>query len=204
MNTSLQANPFTAPVWRQLLPFLLSISGTLTLYLFTTPRTVVLEDDGLFLMVAKHLGITHPPGYSLFTGIAHLFLQFPLGTDAFRGHIASAFLGALACGVLFGCARRASVYAALAGSWACGASEYFWSQVIIEVYTLNALLFFTVYLLMLKALQASDSWTWWWGASIFFGLSLANHYPLMVMAFTGLLVLALLVWRSVYYLVFQN
>tara|TARA_A100001388_G_scaffold124120_1_gene91647 strand:+ start:302 stop:559 length:258 start_codon:yes stop_codon:yes gene_type:complete len=44
---------------------------------------VVLEDDGLFLMVAKHLGIAHPPGYPLFTGIAHLFLQFPFGTDAF-------------------------------------------------------------------------------------------------------------------------
>ena len=83
MNTSLQANPFTFPVWRQLLPLFLSISGPLILYLFTTPRVVVLEDEGLFLMVAKHLGIAHPPGYPLFTGIAHLFLQFPLGTDAF-------------------------------------------------------------------------------------------------------------------------
>ena len=69
-------------------------------------------------MVAKHLGIVHPPGYPLFTGIAHLFLWFPLGTDAFRGHIASAFLGALAYGVLFGCARllEASMWAALAGA----------------------------------------------------------------------------------------
>ena len=74
MNTSLQANPFTFPIWRQLLPLFLSISGPLILYLFTTPRVVVLEDDGLFLMVAKHLGIAHPPGYPLFTGIAHLFL----------------------------------------------------------------------------------------------------------------------------------
>ena len=49
MNTSLQANPFTVPVWRQLLPLFLSISGPLILYLFTTPRVVVLEDDGLFL-----------------------------------------------------------------------------------------------------------------------------------------------------------
>ena len=162
MNTSLRANPFTASVWRQLLPLFLSISGPLILYLFTTPRVVVLEDDGLFLMVAKHLGIAHPPGYPLFTGIAHLFLQFPLGTDAFRGHITSAFLGALACGVLFGCARLlgASVWAALAGAWAFGASEHFWSQAIIaEVYTLNALLFFAVYLLILKALQAPDSRT---------------------------------------------
>ena len=72
------------------------------------------------------------------------------------------------------------------------------SQAIIaEVYTLNALLFFAVYLLILKALRAPDSRTWWWGASIFFGLSLANHYPLMVLAFPGLLVLALPVWRSV-------
>ena len=160
MNTSIQANPFTASVWCQLLPLLLSISGPLVLYLFTIPRTVVLEDDGLFLMVAKHFGIAHPPGYPLFTGIAHLFMQFPFGTDAFRGHLASAFLGALACGVLFGCARLlgASVWAALAGAWAFGASEHFWSQAIIaDVYTLNALLFFATYLLILKALQAPDS-----------------------------------------------
>ena len=199
MNTSLQANPFTASVWRQSLPLLLSISGPLVLYLFTIPHTVVLEDDGLFLMVAKHLGIAHPPGYPLFTGIAHIFMQFPFGADAFRGHLASAFLGALACGVLFGCARLlgASVWAALAGAWAFGASEHFWSQAIIaEVYTLNALLFFATYLLILKALQAPDSRAWW-GASIFFGLSLANHYPLMVLAFPGLLVLTLSVWRIV-------
>ena len=200
MNTSHLNHTPPVPAWHQLLPLFLSISGPLVLYLFTIPRTVVLEDDGLFLMVAKHLGIAHPPGYPLFTGIANLFMQLPFGTDAFRGHLASAFLGALACGVLFGCARLlgASVWAALTGAWAFGASEHFWSQAIIaEVYTLNALLFFATYLLILKALRAPDSRTWWWGASISFGLSLANHYPLMVLAFLGLFVLALPVRRNV-------
>ena len=200
MNTSHLNHTPPVSAWHQILPLLLSISGPLVLYLFTIPRTVVLEDDGLFLMVAKHLGIAHPPGYPLFTGIAHIFLQLPFGTDAFRGHLASAFLGALACGVLFGCARLlgASVWAALTGAWAFGASEHFWSQAIIaEVYTLNALLFFATYLLILKDLRAPDSRTWWWGASISFGLSLANHYPLMVLAFPGLFVLALPVWRNV-------
>ncbi len=83
MNTSHLNHTPPVPAWHQILPLLLSISGPLVLYLFTIPRTVVLEDDGLFLMVAKHLGIAHPPGYPLFTGIAHLFLQFPFGTDAF-------------------------------------------------------------------------------------------------------------------------
>ena len=118
MNTSHLNHTPPVSAWHQILPLLLSISGPLVLYLFTIPRTVVLEDDGLFLMVAKHLRIAHPPGYPLFTGIAHIFMQLPFGTDAFRGHLASAFLGALACGVLFGCARLlgASVWAALTGT----------------------------------------------------------------------------------------
>ena len=35
------------------------------------------------------------------------------------------------------------------------------------------------------------------GSLNFFGLSLTNHYPLMVMAFPGLLILVLPVWRIV-------
>ena len=53
---------------------------------------------------------------------------------------------------MFCCARllRASPVPALAAAWLFGVSEQFWSQAIIaEVYTLNALLFFAVYALVL-------------------------------------------------------
>ena len=38
-----------------------SIVAPLVLYVLTMPRTVVLEDDGLFLMAGAHLGVAHPP-----------------------------------------------------------------------------------------------------------------------------------------------
>ncbi len=179
---------------------LLSILGPLGLYVVTLPRTVVLEDDGLFLMAAQHLGVAHPPGYPLFTWISWAFLHLPVGTEAFRGHLASAVLGALACGVLYLLARQRGVSpgSALAGAWALGASEHFWSQAIIaEVYTLNALLLFMTYGLVGQAVEAPKRWRGWVAAAATYGLGLANHYPLMVLAFPGLVLLAWPRWREV-------
>ena len=134
--------------------------GPLALYVATLPRTVVLEDDGLFLMAGASLGVAHPPGYPLYTLVCHLFMQLPFATPAISGHLSSAVPGALACALVAVCARRlgASRCAALAGAWLLGASEHFWSQAIIaEVYTLNALLFFSVYALLLRVVLRPDT-----------------------------------------------
>ena len=75
------------------------------LYALTAPRTVALEDDGLFVLSSYFLGIEHPPGFPLFTLIGHLFTHLPFGSVAYRVHLASAFFGALSCGLLWLCAR---------------------------------------------------------------------------------------------------
>ena len=82
-----------------------------------------------------------------FTFLGHLFSFLPLESPAFRIHLLSGLLGALACGVLYlvmveaGVSRWFSFIAALS----YGVSEHFWSQSIIaEVYGLNALLCFAV------------------------------------------------------------
>ena len=59
-----------------------AVLGPLALYVATLPRTVVLEDDGLFLMAGVHLGVAHPPGYPLYTLIVHLFTRLPFGDPA--------------------------------------------------------------------------------------------------------------------------
>ena len=81
-----------------------AVIGPLALYAATLPRTVVLEDDGLFLMAGVHLGVAHPPGYPLYTLIVHLFTRWPLGDPAVLGHLSSAVAGALACGAVYACA----------------------------------------------------------------------------------------------------
>ena len=82
-----------------------AVLGPLALYVAALPRSVVLEDDGLFLMAGVHLGVAHPPGYPIYTLIIHLFTRLPFGDAAFLGHLSSGVLGALACGAVFCCAR---------------------------------------------------------------------------------------------------
>ena len=177
-----------------------AVLGPLALYVATLPRTVVLEDDGLFLMAGVHLGVAHPPGYPIYTLIVHLFTRLPFGDAAFLGHLSSAVLGALACSAVYGCARllRTSPLPALAAAWLFGVSEQFWSQAIItEVYTLNALLFFAAYaLVLLGARDPGRGWPLWWAAAAW-GAGLANHWPLMVLATPGLALALLPAWRAV-------
>ena len=174
--------------------------GPLALYAATLPRTVVLEDDGLFLLAGAHLGVAHPPGYPIYTLVVHLFTLLPFGDPAVLGHLSSAVLGALACGAVYCCARllRASPVPALTAAWLLGVSEQFWSQAIVtEVYTLNALLFFSAYALVL--FSASDPRRQWrlWCAAVAWGAGLANHWPLMLLATPGLALALLPAWREV-------
>ena len=168
------------------------------LYALTAPRTVALEDDGLFILSSYFLGIEHPPGYPLFTLIGHLFSQLPFGSVAYRVHLVSAVFGGLACGVLWLCARalvrgRLPAYLAAGG---LGVSPVFWSQAIIaEVYTLNTFLFLVVLFLGLHAAAGAKSqparssrrllrWM-----AFLFGLSLSNHWPLMLLVAPAFVVL---------------
>ncbi len=178
-----------------------SIVAPLVLYVLTMPRTVVLEDDGLFLMAGAHLGVAHPPGYPLYTFIVYLFTQLPFGSAAFLGHLSSAVLGAFACGCIYLCGRLigASPVPALTATWLFAASEHFWSQAIVtEVYALNALFFFGLYALLVYGVRQPHRIGIWIAAAAAYGLSLANHVPLTVLSTPGLVVLAFTVRRTLY------
>lgn len=171
-----------------------AVAAPLALYASTLPRSVVFEDDGSFLMVGHHFGIAHPPGYPIYTLILHLFMQIPVGNPATLGHFLSAVFGALSCGSVMICARLlgASTILALAAGWLFAASEHVWSQAIItEVYSFNAFLFFSLYALILYAVRRNVTGNGLWlSAAAIYGIGLANHWPLMVLAGPGLLVAA--------------
>ena len=178
-----------------------AVLGPLAVYILTLSHTVALEDDGLFLMAGTHLGIAHPPGYPIYTLILHLFMQLPFGTPAFLGHLSSAVLGALACGGVYLCARLlgAAALPALAAAWLFGASEHVWSQSIIaEVYAFNSLFFFAVYALLLYGLRYPQRLWVWILAAACYGMSLANHWPLMVLAAPGLFLLILPARKAIF------
>jgi hypothetical protein len=163
-------------------------AGALTLLMFavyaaSSPRTVGLEDDSLFVLSAYFLGIEHPPGYPLFTLTGHLFTYLPIGSVAYRVHLASAFYGALTIGAAWLCMlrllpgeRRVAWVAALA----LGLSPVFWSQAVIaEVYTLNTFFLLILVYLGLRVVEQPRLLPW---MALVFGLSLSNHYPLMLLA----------------------
>ncbi len=152
------------------------------LYAATSPRSVGLEDDSLFVLSSYFLGVEHPPGYPLFTLVGHLFTYLPFGSIAYRVHLASALFGALSAGAVWMCARslitgRLPAYVAAV---ALGVSPVFWSQSIIaEVYTLNTFFLLVLVYLGLRAEQSPKVLPW---MALVFGLSLSNHYPLMLLA----------------------
>jgi len=163
-----------------------------SLYAYSAPRTVALEDDGLFIMSSYFLGIDHPPGYPLHTLLGRLFTLLPVGSIAFRVHLLSAFLGALTCVVMWLVVRSllGNGVSAYTGALLYGLSATFWSQAIIaETYTLNTFFFFALVYLALGFLATKNLRLLYVLAGVF-GLSLANHWPLMLLS-TPCLVLLL-------------
>ena len=72
----------------------------LLLYSWTLAPTVTLTDSGELLVVARGLGVAHPPGVPLWIILAHLASLAPLGNVAVRINFSSALFAALACAML--------------------------------------------------------------------------------------------------------
>ena len=72
----------------------------LLLYCCTLAPTVTPTDSGELIVVARGLGIAHPPGVPLWIMLAHLASLVPLGNVAVRINFSSAFFAALASAML--------------------------------------------------------------------------------------------------------
>ena len=169
---------------------LLVFAATLLVYLLTMPRTIGLEDAGLFQMVCHLDGISHPPGYPLFTILCQSFVKlsfFPPGVVA--GNFLSALLAALGCSVFFSCCfsiTRDLLLSSVA-ALAYGFSATFWSQaIIIEVYSLAVLMFLLCWRVLLAFVESANS-RYLYLALFVYALSLANHWPLMILSTPALL-----------------
>ncbi|MGH8120385.1 MAG: glycosyltransferase family 117 protein, partial [Gammaproteobacteria bacterium] len=156
-------------------------------YFWSASRTVGLEDDGYFILAAYYNGIAHPPGYPLYTLLAHLATLVPAGSIALRVHLLSGFLGALACACLWCIARI--LIRDRAASWAVALalafSKVFWSQALIaEVYTLNVFLILTTFLCVLAVRNGGAGRVFGRPVKLLFlcyGLALSNHWPLVLL-----------------------
>lgn len=172
---------------------------TLVAYLLSMPGSITLEDAGLFQMVCHGGGISHPPGYPLFTLACQGFVSLPFfDTGVFAGNLLSAIFASLTCAVLV------VVVMEMTGDWriaaltamAYGLSNSFWSQaIIIEVYSLAALLFVFCLWLGLVYRRTRDVRVLY-GLALASGLALSNHWPLHLLATPALLLALVPVWRE--------
>src|SRR2546430_6917268 len=152
----------------------------LVLYSWTLAPTVTLTDSGELIVVARGLGIAHPPGVPLWIILAHLASLVPFGNVAQRINFSSALFGALACAMLtlvvaeliitasylaaakrrkrgtkkteeLGVTDRVVAAPALGAGLLMAFSRTLWSYATItEVYALNALLIVVIFFLMLR------------------------------------------------------
>ena len=166
----------------------------LLVYGLTAARSVLLGDDGLFIMTAYTLGIAHPPGYPLHSVVGWIFTHLPISTVEWRVHFMSGMWGALTCSMLWLLVRRLT--RSSIGAWAAalgvGLSGVFWSQAICakSVYTLNTFLFVSAWLAAV-AYRDSGKRKHLFLAALACGLALANHWPLFLLSAPGLLLTAL-------------
>jgi len=170
-----------------ILIFLLAI---FYLYIHTTYPAFKNNDSPETIASSFTLSIGHPPGYPLYMLAEKIFLFLPVANEAFRGNIFSAVLAVNALFVFFLILRRISFMLfekenALLCAFCVflSATSYlFWNQSIEAkggIYMLNLLLIFIIIYFVLKLLEQFKS-RYLYLIAYIYGISLANHWPSMV------------------------
>jgi hypothetical protein len=169
--------------------------------LLFVPATPYWLDSPEFIAAASNLGLPHPPGHPSMVILLKLFLLFPVGDASFRANLFSAFFAAVAAGLTAGLSRmmaaevlgkfvksgRASVASAIIGVASgllfAGTRSVFIQAMAAEVYTFHAALILgAVYVLLKGRSDARIAMV----AGVLFGLALANHHLLAVLAFPAI------------------
>lgn len=177
-------------------------------YAWTAAPSVTLLDSGEFIVAAQHFGVPHPTGYPLWTLLAWLFQLIPLGNVAWQLALFSGVCGALAVGLatllIRSSARwmlpaldgRAAGVIALSLGLVFAFSFSMWSQaVIVEVYTLHALLI-GLYLTSLYAwIRRPEKLAGMYWSFFTLTLAFSNHQLAIVFAVVPLQFLVVLLLR---------
>jgi len=154
-----------------------------------------MEDSASFLLTANFLGVAHPPGYPLFTILAKAFTLIPVANVAYRVHLLNSLLGSFSVVFVYLLSFRFTLnkYVSFFVGVILLLSASFWFQAITaEVYMLNTFLFL-VLLLFAFRLEKQFSNRNWYLFSFVYGLSLSNHWPLLILSSPGFV---LLFWKE--------
>jgi hypothetical protein len=171
------------------IPYALGLSMLSCLvYFLTLYRTVPGGDSGELTQVAWNLGIAHPPGYPLFTLLAHSFTRIPFGTIAARVNFFSAVCDSIAAAFLVLTVSRSTrnTWAGMLAGGLFAFSPLIWTYATSsEVFALNNLFVSGLLYMVIRSLDESDvqiknrltSYSVFWS-----GLGLTNHHTFVFLA----------------------
>jgi len=176
---------------RALVPlFLIAIFGV---FLFTMHPVFNNNDSPETAAAALTMGICHPPGYPLFSMAAKIFTLIPAANPAFRVNLFASFLALMVLVMAYlSCLKITELFQENekgARYWCAlfilpvfAFSQIFWNQAIEAkgaIYMLN-LVFFSVLVYIFIGLNSRFSIKYFYTGAFVYGLSLANHWPSMI------------------------
>ena len=175
-------------------------------YWWTLAPDLTLEDSGELAVASMYAGVPHPPGYPVWTIYTWLFtVLVPVSNIAYRVALASAFAGALSCGLIALMVSRGSsmfiegiaelknierkwenalcLVSGFVAGMLYGFNGFMWSQsVIVEVYTLSVLSMCIVMACLMRWVYAPHQHRYLYAAFFWFGITFNNHQSLLVLA----------------------
>lgn len=152
-------------------------------------------DSGMFIGTAYQLGVSHPPGYPLYTLLAHFATLLPWGSVAMRVNALSSVFDATAVAIVFAILQRLtqSAPAAFTGALMMAFSPLFWRYAVIaEVFALNNL-FAALLLYCTLRFWQQPSKQWAYVGALCLGLGLSNHHTLVLI---GVPLTFAVLWRG--------
>ena len=176
--------------YKEIIILLVILIGIFQLYLYTTFPAFKNDDSPETITSAYTLGISHPPGYPLFTMAAKISSLLPIGSPAFRVNSFAIFLAMLVLLLSYFIIRQITFYVFnyqnrvinFLGVFILAFSYIFWNQAIEAkggIYILN-LLFLTILIYLSMELLKGFNIRYLYLISFVYGLSLANHWPSMI------------------------
>lgn len=171
---------------------------TTAFYMVTSYPVLATGDSGEFITGACRLGISHPPSFPLFSLIGKAFSILPLANDGWRVTLGVVLFSSCAAVLLFFIVRllSRSNAAALIAALSYAFCPVVWSQAIIaEVYALNVCFLLACCFLLLRWKETGTP-AYLYAFGLTFGLSLTNHYPLMLLALPAYVLFIIINIRS--------
>jgi len=176
--------------YKEIIILLVCLLAIFQLYLFTAFPSFKNDDSPETTASAYTLGISHPPGYPLFTMAAKIFSLLPIGSPAFRVNLFSIFLAMLVLFLSYFLIKKNNRLVLgyenkiinFLGVFIPAFSYILWNQAIEAkggIYMLN-LLFFAALIYSGIELLRGYSLKHFYLVSFIYGLSLANHWPSII------------------------